>query len=225
MIDFGTVRPGTDLFIPFHTFSSNDPSASMTITGLATTDIEVYKDGSVTQRASDTGYALLDTDGIDFDGTTGIHGVSIDLASNATAGFYEAGHQYWVVIASITLDAATINHIAATFRIGYPNAVLNTSIATYASQTSFTLSEGSADNSAYLDHICLAHDVASGIQTQIGFVSAYTGASKTVTLLADPGIFTMAANDNISLFLPSNVGAINGTVIVGAGTSGDKWRA
>src|SRR3990167_3033538 len=96
--DLGTVRPGTTIYVPFHTFDSNDPSASVTITGLATTDIEIYKDGSVTQRASDAGYALLDTDGIDFDGITGIHGISIDLSSNATAGFYASGSQYWVVI-------------------------------------------------------------------------------------------------------------------------------
>lgn len=87
MIDLGIVKPGTTLYIPFATYDSNDPSASVTLTGLATTDIEVYKDGSVTQRASDAGYALLDTDGIDFDGTTGVHGFSIDLADNTTAGF------------------------------------------------------------------------------------------------------------------------------------------
>ena len=88
MIDLGTVRPGTTLYIPFNTFDSNDPSASVTLTGLAVTDIEIYKDGSVTQRASDSGYTLLDTDGIDFDTITGIHGFSISLADNATAGFW-----------------------------------------------------------------------------------------------------------------------------------------
>ncbi|MDP4989357.1 MAG: hypothetical protein NWP54_04330, partial [Polaribacter sp.] len=46
------------LYIPFNTYSSDDPSASMTSTGLAVTDIEIYKNGSVTQRASDAGYAL-----------------------------------------------------------------------------------------------------------------------------------------------------------------------
>ena len=100
MLDVGTVIPGTTIYIPFHTFSSDDPSASMTITGLATTDIEIYKNGSTTQRASDSGYALLDTDGIDFDSITGIHGISIDLADNTTAGFYAAGAQYWVVIST-----------------------------------------------------------------------------------------------------------------------------
>lgn len=39
--DLGIVQPGTTLYIPFHTFDSNDPSASVTMTGLATTDIEI----------------------------------------------------------------------------------------------------------------------------------------------------------------------------------------
>lgn len=118
MSHLGTVPAGTTLYIPFATYDSNDPSASVTLTGLAVTDIEIYKDGSVTQRASDAGYTLLDTDGIDFDGITGIHGFSIDLSDNTDAGFYAVGSQYWVVVSSVTVDAATVNFIAATFRIG-----------------------------------------------------------------------------------------------------------
>lgn len=210
MIDFGTVRPGTTLYIPFHTFDSNDPSASVTITGLATTDIEVYKDGSVTQRASDAGYALLDTDGIDFDTTTGIHGISIDLADNTTAEFYQSGHQYWVVIASITVDAATINFLAATFRIGYPDAILNSHIDTLSMQTSFTLPSGmgSGDNDAYNGWVAVIHDLASAVQVASAFISDYVGSTRTVTLAAAPG-FTIAAGDNIALFPPAQVSSWN----------------
>jgi hypothetical protein len=90
---------------------------SVTLTGLAVTDIEIYKDGSVTQRASDNGYTLLDTDGIDFDGITGIHGFSIDLADNTTAGFFAAGHFYSVVVSAVTVDSQTVNFVAAEFDI------------------------------------------------------------------------------------------------------------
>lgn len=204
MIDFGVVPPGTTLYIPFHAFDSNDPSASTTISGLATSDIEIYKDGSVTQRASDAGYTLLDTDGIDFDATTGINAFSINLADNTTAGFYSAGSQYWVVVASVTIDAATVNFIAATFRIGYTGAVLNTTIATLASQTSFTLTNGPAEDDALNGSICLIHDVASAVQLGYAVILDYTGASKTVTLAAGT-TFTAAATDNISIFPPSNI--------------------
>lgn len=196
--DLGIVQPGTTLYIPFHTFDSNDPSASATLTGLAVTDIEIYKDGSVTQRASDAGYALLDTDGIDFDATTGIHGISVDLADNTTAGFYASGSQYWVVIASVTVDAATVNFVLCTFRIGYPGARLNTTIATLASQTSFTLTVGPAEDNALNGCYCLIHDVASAVQQGHAIISAYTGASKTVTLAAGT-TFTAAATDNIAI--------------------------
>lgn len=199
--DLGIVRPGTTLYLPFHTFDSNDPSASVTMTGLATTDIEVYKNGSTTQRASDSGFALLDTDGTDFDTTTGIHGISIDLADNTDAGFYAAGGQYWVVIASVTVDAATINFILCTFRIGYPNALFNTTIATLASQTSFTLTDGPAEDDALNGMWCYLHDVASAVQSGMAIISDYVGSTKTVTLAAGT-TFTAAATDNIAIMGP-----------------------
>src|SRR3990167_92093 len=219
--DMGMVRPGTTIYVPFHAFDSNDPSASVTITGLATTDIEVY-DGTMTQRGSDNGYALLDTDGIDIDTITGIHGVSINLADNSTAGFYAAGKQYWVVIASITIDAATINFIPVMFRIGYPDAVINTTIATLASQTSFTLTDGPAEDDALNGCVVCIHDVASAVQLGFAVVSDYTGSTKTVTLTAGVS-FTAAATDNISMFPPSNAawgGAVAYTATRGlAGTA------
>ena len=220
MLDLGTVKPGATLYIPFHTFDSNDPSASVTLTGLAVTDIEIYKDGNVVQRASDSGYALLDTDGIDFDGTTGIHGFSIDLADNTTAEFYAAGSQYWVVVASVTVDAGVVNFIAATFRIGYENAILDTTINTLASQTSFTLNAGSTSDDAYNNATILVHDVALAKEVSLGRVSDYTGATKTITMVADPSVFTVATTDNVSIFAASvfsNMVAVAGT----AQTAGD----
>lgn len=211
--------------MPFQTYDSNDPQASVTITGLATTDIEIYKDGSVTQRASDSGYALLDTDGIDFDTTTGIHGVSINLADNTTAGFYAAGSQYWVVIASITVDAATINFIPVTFRIGYPDAIINTTIATLSTQTSFTLTSGPAEDDALNGMWCIIHDVASAAQLGHAIISDYTGSTKTVTLAAGT-TFTAAATDNISIMgmaplQPTTAGATLDVTATGA--AGIDW--
>lgn len=203
MIDFGTVRPGTTLYVPFCTYDSNDPTASVTMTGLAVTDIEIYKDGGTTQRASDAGYTLLDTDGIDFDTVTGLHGFSINLADNTTAGFYAAGSQYWVVVASITVDAGVINFVAATFRIGIPDAVLNTTIATLASQTSFTLTAGPAEDDALNGCVVYIHAVASAVQGGWAVISDYTGSTKTVTLTAGT-TFTAAATDNIAIFSPVN---------------------
>jgi hypothetical protein len=199
----------------------------MTITGLAVTDIEIYKNGSTTQRASDAGYTLLDTDGIDFDGVTGIHGISVNTSDDTTGGFFVAGADYWVVISSITLDAATINFAAAVFSIENRRAageLVSTTIATLASQTSFTLTAGSADDDAYNNCTAIVKDKASAIQKAVGLISDYTGASKTITLAADPGIFTMAVGDNVSIIATSalaNVRSVNGTLQTANDNSAD----
>lgn len=197
----GMVRPGSTIYIPFATYAGAT-GASVTLTGLAVTDIEIYSNGSVTQRASDTGYTLLDTDGIDFDGITGIHGFSIDLSSNATSGFFVAGAFYWVVVSAVTIDSQTVNFVAATFQIGYPDATLNTTIATLSTQTSFTLTAGPAEDDALNGCIVVIHDIASAVQLGHAIVSDYTGSTRTVTLIA--GVtFTAAAGDNISVYKPS----------------------
>jgi len=110
--DFAT---GKTIFFPFATFAA--AGNSVTLTGLAVTDIEVYKGASMTQRASDAGYALVDTDGIDLDGITGIHGFTIDTSDNTDAGFYAAGNDYTVVVSAVTVDAQTVNFIAGRFSI------------------------------------------------------------------------------------------------------------
>lgn len=99
-------KVGDTIYFPFDTYNSS--GASVTITGLAVTDIEVYKNGSMTQRASDNGYTLLDTDGIDLDGTTGFHGFSIDTSDNSDAGFWEDGSTVLVNVNAITVDGQTV---------------------------------------------------------------------------------------------------------------------
>lgn len=197
MINLGRVRPGSTIYIPFETFAGST-GAPITLTGLATSDIQVYKDGGTTQRASASGYTLLDTDGIDFDGITGIHGFSIDLSDNTTADFWAAGSKYFVVVSTVTVDSQTMSFIAATFSIGYEGSWIDTYIATLASQTSFTLNSGPAEDDALNGMWAIVHDAASAVQSSRVLISGYTGASKTVTLSAAP-TFTIAAKDNISV--------------------------
>jgi hypothetical protein len=199
------VRPGSKVWIPVNTFDSNDPSASVTATTWLNTDCHVHKDGAVGQRASSAGETLS----INFDTVTGNDLIEIDTADNTTANFYEAGSTYHVRIEGVTVDAGNVNAWIGTFSIGYPGAVLNTTIATLASQTSFTLEDGSLDASAYVGYTAVIHDLASAVQVATGYVSAYAVTTKTVTLAADPGIFTMAAGDSISLFPPAQVASWN----------------
>ena len=220
-IHFGKVDPGTKLYIPFHTFGSS--GESITMTGLATTDIEVYKDGNIVQRASDAGYTLEDTDGIDIDQLAGIHEISIDLADNTTADFYTSGSQFKVVVSDVTVDTQTVRFIAATFSIGREGSILDTTINTLSTQTSFTLVSGSADLDAYNGCIAVITDIASKVQVAYGIISDYA-ASNTITLNADPGIFTMAAGDHISIYPPAGVVAMNASKVLGVGSSADPWE-
>lgn len=100
--------------IPFNTFSSNDPSASVTITNLVAGDIEIHKDGGLTQRSSDAGVTIV----IDFDSVAGNHIASIDLSDNTDAGFYAAGSRYQVRMEGTTVYAGTINAWIGAFSIG-----------------------------------------------------------------------------------------------------------
>lgn len=193
MLDLGTVRPGSTIRIPFSTFDKDDGS-SITMTNFAAADILIYKDGSTTERASTAGFTAT----TDFDSKTGKHVAVIDLADNTTAGFYAAGSEYLVAIDSVTVDAVTVGSWIARFRIGYPNALLDTTIATLSSQTSFTLTAGPAEDDALNGHWVVIHDVASAVQMGKAIILDYTGSTKTVTLVAGT-TFTAAAGDNISI--------------------------
>jgi len=109
--------PAGDVLPVFFDTCAGSTGASITMSGFAVTDIEIYKDGSTTQRASDAGYTLLDTDGIDFDGLTGIHGFSIDTGDNTDSGFYTVGAWFTVVVSAITVDSQTVSFIACQFRL------------------------------------------------------------------------------------------------------------
>lgn len=116
MISFGEVPASSVLPIPFDSFAGST-GASITITGLAIGDVKIFKGTSMTERSSTAGIVLMDTDGIDLDGITGIQGFSIDLSDNTDAGFYAVGSFFWVVVSSITVDSQTVNFLAGTFRI------------------------------------------------------------------------------------------------------------
>lgn len=199
MIDLGTVLPGSTIRIPFSTFDKDDGS-SITMTNFAVADILIYKDGNTTARASTSGFTAT----TDYNSKTGRHLIIIDLADNTTADFFAAGSEYLVMIDSVTVDAVTVGAWAARFRIGYPGAVLDTTIATLSTQTSFTLTSGPADDDALNGMWAIIHDAASAVQRSWVQITDYVGSTKTVTLAAGAK-FTAAAKDNISVMYPAPV--------------------
>jgi hypothetical protein len=192
--------PAGDVLPIYFTTYAGSTGASITTTGLAVTDIEIYKDASMTQRASDAGYTLIDTDGIDIDGTTGVHGFTIDTGDNTDASFYTVGAWFTVVVSAITVDTQTVNFIAAQFRImaaegvaGVPD--VNT---TYVSDTAQT-----------------ARDLGQGIPNAVpgaagGLFIAGTNAATSVTTALTANVI-----GNVTGNLSGSVGSVTASVNVG----------
>ena len=83
-------------------------------------------------------------------------------------------------------------------------ALIRTTIATLATQISFTLAGGSIDDDAYVGGIVVVTDSSSSVQKAVGRVSAYAGSTKTITLETDPAIFVMAVGDAIFILAPND---------------------
>jgi hypothetical protein len=94
-------------------------------------------------------------------------------------------------------------------------SLIKTTIDTLASQTSLTLTDGSADDDAYNGCVAIVTDQTTGTQKCISGITDYTGTSKTVTLGADPGIFTMEPGDTVEI-MPS----VSMAFIIGEGAEG-----
>lgn len=87
--------------IPWNTNDGDGASVARSAAGT----LRIYRDDSVTQRSSLSGV----TDNSDFDSVTGLQLINIDLSDNTDAGFYAAGHDYFVVDVAGTIDAQTVN--------------------------------------------------------------------------------------------------------------------
>ena len=101
------------IYMVFNTFTSDDPSASCTITDFANTDVHIHKDDGLTQRNNAAGITVS----VDFDGITGSHMVKIDTSDDTVGGFWVVGHDYFVRIEGTTIDGATINSMVGHFSI------------------------------------------------------------------------------------------------------------
>lgn len=160
--------PGDTLYIPLNFY--NDSGASISIGNtLVAGDIEVFKNGSVTQRATDSGYAVLGDTG-NFDNRIGFKMVSISLYNTADdASFYAVGSSYQVAIDSVTVDGRTVRFWPAVFEIGEPRANLvqvggDTGAANYLRTT---FANGFADTGINDNLGRIRSDVDTGLRVHI----------------------------------------------------------
>jgi len=109
----GDFKEGETVYVMFNTFTSDDPSASCTITNFTNTDVHIYKNDDLTQRNNAAGITVS----IDFDGITGSHLIKIDTSDDTVSGFWVPGKDYFVRIEGTTVDGATINAVVGHFSI------------------------------------------------------------------------------------------------------------
>jgi len=104
---YGDIAEDETIRIPFNTFNSD--GASVTVTDLATTDVEISKDGTVLGDP-DAGVTLS----LNHSADTGAHLVIIDTNSDAQ---YVTGSDYQVKLIGITVDTQTLNVFIGSFSI------------------------------------------------------------------------------------------------------------
>lgn len=150
--------------IMFNTFTSDDPSASATITNFINTDVHIHKDDGLTQRNNAAGITVS----VNFDGITGSHLIKIDTSDNTVAGFWVTGHDYFVRIEGTTVDGATINAVVGHFSIQNRFMRGTDSAATAAALTTH---DGKLDT---------ADTVVDGIQTDLSNATDGLGALKAL---------------------------------------------
>lgn len=183
-------------------FTTTEPDTGAPATLSGTPVISAYVGNSTTQITA--GITLS----VDFDGVTGLNNVRVVAT---TGNGYADGTDVALIITTGTVDGnSAVGYKVGEFTIGRSAAnsalkpvarathYVDTTIATLDTQTSFTLTAGSADDNAYNGAAFIFTDQTTVAQKGIAFASDYTGATKTVTLEAAP-IFTIATGDLVTV--------------------------
>lgn len=162
------------------------------IWGLANTNL----DAAVSSRASQTSVNTID-DLLDTEISTIMSDLD-DIQTRLPAAL--VGGKMDSDMTAISGDTAAADNLEKEYDgTGYGQILQRTTIATLSTQTSFTLTAGSADNDAYNGCVMVIEDAATAAQKAVAVIGDYVGATKTITLLNDPAIFTMAVGDIVTI--------------------------
>ncbi len=104
-----------------------------------------------------------------------------------------------------------------------PNMLLSAEIGAVNSQTEFTLDTGSTVNDTYNDQAIVLYDNDNSDYPSIRVITAYVGATKTVTIDSAPD-FTLDAADSVKIFVTAP-GTSAPTAATVAGAVWDKAKA
>lgn len=115
-MNLGNVPENDTISVFFNSFGMSGEAADIVDFGV--NDIEIYKDGSDVQRASNNGYVV----DANHDGRTGQGRVTIDLSDNSDTGYFAVGSYYSVCVEGITLGDQSVRACIAQFRIVHAEA-------------------------------------------------------------------------------------------------------
>lgn len=132
-----------------------------------------------------------------------------------------------VNLAAISTDATAADNAELYFDgTGFAEILQRTTIDSLSTQTSFTLVAGSTDNDAYNGCVIVIQDASTAAQKAVGVILDYAGATREVTLLTDPAVFTMASGDIVTVLADRSLKPTvdNRTIDVTAtGAAGIDW--
>ena len=179
----GDFEEDKTVYIMFNTYTSDDPSASSTITNLLNTDVFIHKDDSLAPRNNAAGVTVS----VDFDGITGSHMIKIDTSDDTVAGFWIVGHDYFVRIEGTTIDGATINSVVGQFSIENRFNEVNV-VQIEGADPSDTIRDAVVDDVTRIDASALntlsGHDPGAVI-AKAGDAMALTAAATSAQLVDD----------------------------------------
>lgn len=179
-------------------------AGDITVSGLQTSDVIELGGNFRTITLSGTG------------GTVHVHGHYESISSGGFSGTLSiTGATKFGDAADILVDTnelqtdnvpgliAALNNLSPTDIISAledaGQIMVQTTIATLATQISFTLAAGSVDSGAYEGAFAVIENASTPAQKAVGLIQTYTGGTKTILLRGDPGIFVMAIGDKISI--------------------------
>lgn len=185
----GSWKIGDNLTFPANTHT---PSTGAGTDADSAPTYRVYEDETGTAIVNGT-MAKLDNAN-----TVGFYSEQIALTS---ANGYEKGKAYTIYITgTVGAIAGTMSHtfqMQAEVDSGF--VTHKTTIGTVTNQAEFILDAGSTDNDAYNGLPVRITDASTPTQVAFGYVLDYVGSTKTLTLVSDPGVFTIAAADIIEI--------------------------
>jgi len=215
------LKQSTAVTIQFGPFlDATDGDTEETALTITQADVKLSKNGAVFAQKNDATSATYDA--------LGHYRVPLDATDTNTTGILRvAVHEAGALIAWQDFSIVTADYYDAKFAAKYGGEkLLRTTIATLTSQTSFTLTAGPGEDDALNGATMIVRDSTNpGSQFAWQIVADYVGSTKTVTLKADPAIYTMAVGDFVEVLavpriVDADVNEWNGAAVATPATAG-----